>query len=220
EDTQDISVVGIEEGALPDNEKEPKEQAAPEISQESEPSVNSEAANQPEDNSESEQPESLATDTQTDETSEAPDAVETPDLETEQPSPENVSPTEATQNQKSTEEQQLAETAIEDSEGVLAALTTPRESIDFIAAGITWDSNTSEDITEAALRVREQGKWSEWHDLEVHATDEDMKAHSPRAGTEPLITLKADAVQARVHTRSGKAPKGLEVSLIDPGESA
>src|SRR5699024_5808225 len=114
EDTQDISVVGIEEGALPDNEKEPKEQAAPEISQESEPSVNSEAANQPEDNSESEQPESLATDTQTDETSEAPDAVETPDLETEQPSPENVSPTEATQNQKSTEEQQLAETAIED----------------------------------------------------------------------------------------------------------
>src|SRR5690606_26136810 len=38
--------------------------------------------------------------------------------------------------------------------------------------------------------------------------------------TEPLITLEADAVQARVHTRSGVAPEGLEVSLIDPGESA
>ncbi|WP_161485746.1 SH3 domain-containing protein [Enteractinococcus helveticum] len=220
EDTQVISVDGVDEEALPDSDEELYEQPSPEISQESEPSVTSEATPQAEDDGESEQPESLGTDAQTDEASDAPDTVETSGPETVQPSPENASPTEATQNQKSAEEQQLAETAIEDSEGTLAALTTPVESIDFIAAGITWDSNTSEDITEAALRVRKQGEWSEWHDLEVHATDEEMKAHSPRAGTEPLITLKADAVQARVHTRSGKAPEGLEVSLIDPGESA
>ena len=48
----------------------------------------------------------------------------------------------------------------------------------------------------------------------------EMKANSPRAGTEPLITLEADAVQARIHTESGVAPEGLEISLIDPGHSA
>ncbi|MFD6814896.1 SH3 domain-containing protein [Enteractinococcus coprophilus] len=218
EDTQVIDIDGIDPEALPEEEDQPSEPASPEKPQDS--SVITEEASETDGEGESEQQESLETDAQTEEASDAPATVETPAPETAQPSQESTSPTETDQSQKSAEEQQLAETAIEDSEGSLAALTTPVESIDFVAAGLTWDSNTSEEITEAAVRVREQGEWSEWHDLEVHATDEEMKAQSPRAGTEPLITIEADAVQARVHTRSGEAPEGLEISLIDPGESS
>src|SRR5699024_10090030 len=149
-----------------------------------------------------------------------PAALETTTPEITESSPSSSPQSDFQTNHKSEEEQQLAETAIQAAEGELAALTTPIESIDFIAAGLTWDSDTSESITEAAIRVREVGEWTQWHEAEIHANDEEMRATPPRAGTEPLITLDADAVQARVHTTSGTAPGELEISLIDPGESA
>ena len=149
-----------------------------------------------------------------------PAALETTTPEITESSPSSSPQSDSQTKHKSEEEQQLAETAIQAAEGELAALTTPIESIDFIAAGLTWDSNTSESITQAAIRVREEGEWTQWHELEIHVNDEEMRANSPRAGTEPLITLDADAVQARVHTTSGAAPGELEITLIDPGESA
>lgn len=221
EDEQVIRVDGIDSAALPQAEESPSHE--PSTSE----SADSNFSGEPDTELPSEELEG-AIDEQSGIESDTLPEEELGSASTSQGSEQDASPTPsetlASPQQIGTpltiEEQQLAETAVENSEGVLAALTTPMESIEFIAAGITWNSDTSEEITEAALRVREQGEWSEWHDLEVHAVDDEMRAISPRTGTEPLITLEADAVQARVHTRSGVAPEGLEVSLIDPGESA
>ncbi|GAA4473534.1 hypothetical protein GCM10023190_05730 [Enteractinococcus fodinae] len=214
EEKEVIEIEGIDAEALPENDGEVVEPPSEETAGVSEPSEEPEESQHNEDQN----TEETLNDGDTEVLPEESSSSETPNTEPTPSVSEEASP-QSSQPQKSAEEQHLAETALEDSQGTLAAITAPIESIDFVAAGLTWDSDTAETITEAAVRVREQGGWSEWHDLEVHATDEEMKANSPRAGTEPLITLEADAVQARVHTESGVAPEGLEISLIDPGHS-
>ncbi|MGO1182525.1 MAG: N-acetylmuramoyl-L-alanine amidase [Micrococcaceae bacterium] len=116
-------------------------------------------------------------------------------------------------------EQELAETALPDEQEQLAALTTPTETIDFIAAGLTWNASTTENVVEASVRVREGGEWSDWNELEIHPIDRESGVTVTKQGTEPLLTNGADAIQARVLTESGYVPGGLEVTVIDPGKS-
>ncbi|MDI3331010.1 MAG: S-layer homology domain-containing protein [Micrococcus sp.] len=110
----------------------------------------------------------------------------------------------------------LAETALpaEDTE-LVAALTAPAETIDFIVAGVTWDVQDAGQVTEVSVRVREDGAWTDWSSLEVH--DGDERPGADRTGTEPLVTSGADAVQARVSTVDGEVPEGLQVDIINPG---
>lgn len=100
----------------------------------------------------------------------------------------------------------------------LAVLTDEQITDEFMAAGLTWLAEESDPVTEASIRVREDGGWTDWHDLEVHA--DQMAGETGRTGTEPLLTNGADGVQVKVLTVSGKEPQGLELSLIDPGTAA
>ncbi|QCU78193.1 hypothetical protein E7744_08405 [Citricoccus sp. SGAir0253] len=115
-------------------------------------------------------------------------------------------------------EQELAETALpEDDVDELAALSEPTATKDFLIAGLTWDIDGTDPVSEASIRVREGGEWTDWSSLEVH--DGDERPGAARTGTEPLVTNGADGIQVRVLTASGKTPAGLEVALIDPGTS-
>lgn len=103
----------------------------------------------------------------------------------------------------------------------LAVLTPVRESSDFTAAGITWKYTAGVKVVEASLRVREQGKWTAWTTMEVPSVDDaSVRAKGGRDGTEPLLSLGADAVQARVLTESGDAPEDVRVDLINGGSAA
>lgn len=100
-------------------------------------------------------------------------------------------------------------------EDQLAALSAQKTTKPFNLAGITWDSNSPEEIISADARVRENGEWTQWNSLELLPTENG----DATAGTEPLIADEATGIQVRVLTVSGTEPDGLEVTLIDAGDS-
>lgn len=105
--------------------------------------------------------------------------------------------------------------------GRLAALSARAETLEFLVAGVTWDARSDEEVTEVALRVREDQGWGPWQSVGVDGTGPDGAGPAGgRAGTEPFLTTGADAVQARVRTVSGRAPSGLRVDVVDPGATA
>jgi len=103
----------------------------------------------------------------------------------------------------------------EQDEGDLAALSERTTTQDFLVAGVTWDAGTGSEVTEVAVRVREQGRWGDWQALGLDGVTVD----GGRAGTEPIVSTGADGVQARVRTADGQPPSGLQVDVVDPGTS-
>ncbi|SKC36112.1 peptidoglycan recognition protein family protein [Krasilnikoviella flava] len=103
----------------------------------------------------------------------------------------------------------------EPDEGDLAALSERTATQDFLVAGVTWDEATGSEVTEVAVRVREDGRWSDWQSLGLDGVTVD----GGRAGTEPIVSTGADGVQARVRTADGTPPSGLQVDVVDPGTS-
>ncbi|GAA3667496.1 hypothetical protein GCM10023081_02740 [Arthrobacter ginkgonis] len=107
-------------------------------------------------------------------------------------------------------------------DGQLAALTAPRTTSEFTAAGLTWTAEPGNEVLEAALRVREDGEWSEWASLEVLSggPGDEPGSGAAKVGTDPFLTLGADGVQARVLTVTGAAPADLSISLVSAGTAA
>ena len=106
----------------------------------------------------------------------------------------------------------------------------PRTDTDpFSMVGVVWadPEATVDGKAEVRTRSRETGQWSSW--LEVHleqhigAERDDDEAKLPGM-SEPLWVGPSDAVEARVVRTDGTAadglPKGLELSLVDPGVTA
>ncbi|MGX1883334.1 FG-GAP-like repeat-containing protein [Streptomyces sp. NPDC055287] len=98
----------------------------------------------------------------------------------------------------------------------------------FSLVGVTWADPDAEIDGEAEVRTRdrETGEWGKW--LEVHldqhlAEKRDAKAKLPGM-SEPLWVGPSDAVEARIVRADGTAtaglPKGLELTLVDPGVTA
>ncbi|GAA4685938.1 hypothetical protein GCM10023198_00050 [Promicromonospora umidemergens] len=100
--------------------------------------------------------------------------------------------------------------------GRLAALSARTGTLEFLVAGATWDADAADEVTEVALRVREDGTWGDWQAVGF----DDAEEVGGRAGTEPFVSTGADSVQARVRTVSGKPPPGLRVVVVDPGTAA
>lgn len=100
----------------------------------------------------------------------------------------------------------------------LAALSAERSTQEFTAAGLTWTPDANDTVIEAAVKVRENGEWSDWASLEV--LNPGSEGEGTLAGTEPLLSLGADGIQARVLTASGRSPENLEVNLVSAGTSA
>lgn len=104
----------------------------------------------------------------------------------------------------------------------VAVLTDPLPTSRFAVAGLTWTGATPPG-TQIAVRVREGGTWGAW--TPVPADDDGPDAGTAEAGrgrngTDPVLTGgAADGVQVKVLSRTGAAPTGLDVTLVDPGTS-
>ena len=130
--------------------------------------------------------------------------------------PPNLSDTEASVPAKD-----RSDAAIEPDPGdddQLAALSTEKTTQEFTAAGLTWTPDANDEVIEAAVKVREDGTWSDWTSLEV--LNPGSEGEGTQAGTEPLLSLGADGIQARVLTASGQTPENLKVNLVAAGTSA
>ncbi|MGW4229840.1 FG-GAP-like repeat-containing protein [Streptomyces sp. NPDC004980] len=105
----------------------------------------------------------------------------------------------------------------------------PRTDTDpFSMVGVVW-ANPDAKIdgkAEVRTRSRETGQWGGWREvhLEQHlGAERDDDAKLPGL-SEPLWVGPSDGVEARVVSADGTAaaglPKGLELSLVDPGVTA
>ncbi|MCX4905942.1 FG-GAP-like repeat-containing protein [Streptomyces sp. NBC_00878] len=96
----------------------------------------------------------------------------------------------------------------------------------FSLLGVTWTGAKTELDGTAQVRTRDlaTGEWTSWQnlDLEPHPVDKaEPDAKEARGASDPLWVGPSDGVEARVVADDGSTssplPKGLEVSLVDPG---
>jgi FG-GAP repeat protein/N-acetylmuramoyl-L-alanine amidase-like protein/VCBS repeat protein len=96
----------------------------------------------------------------------------------------------------------------------------------FSLLGVTWTGAKTELDGTAQVRTRDlaTGEWTGWQnlDLEPHPVDKaEPGAKEARGASDPLWVGPSDGVEARVVAADGSSssplPKGLEVSLVDPG---
>lgn len=105
----------------------------------------------------------------------------------------------------------------------------------FSLLGISWTGAKAELDGSAQVRTRalDSGEWTGWQnlDLEPHPVDRtEPGAKDARGASDPLWVGPSDGVEARVVTAGGTSrtesgggsassglPKGLELSLVDPG---
>jgi N-acetylmuramoyl-L-alanine amidase len=105
----------------------------------------------------------------------------------------------------------------------LAALSRPVRSTGVGVVGATWRGAAPVGL-RLAVRTRTGPTWSSWAPLRVeagaHAPDPGTaEARSARPGSEPLVVGDVDRVQMRATSRSGRAPRALTLSVVDPGTS-
>ncbi|MBM7173802.1 N-acetylmuramoyl-L-alanine amidase, partial [Streptomyces sp. G44] len=110
-----------------------------------------------------------------------------------------------------------------------AAWELPRTSTGrFSLLGVSWHGSAREPVDTAQVRTRAlgSGKWSGWRALETGKTEQREQTGKEaeagvRVASEPLWVGPSDGVEVRAAAADGSAsrelPKGLAVSLVDPG---
>jgi hypothetical protein len=105
----------------------------------------------------------------------------------------------------------------------LTVLSAP-EPVDGLATvGVTWASGVevAEQDISIAVRTRRAGVWSGWTTVpyHVHEAPDAASAEGRGAapGTDPVYVGSVGAVQVRALTADGTAPRGMRLTLVDPG---
>jgi uncharacterized protein with LGFP repeats len=106
--------------------------------------------------------------------------------------------------------------------GRLAAHVVRTGLVSFEMAGVTWNAGQPAAGIRVLARTRSRGGWSAWSALEYDPTEGPTRRQesTARPGTAPLWTPAATGIEVAVSTATGRAPRGLSVSTIDPGGSA
>ncbi|MFV0460115.1 MAG: N-acetylmuramoyl-L-alanine amidase [Actinomycetales bacterium] len=105
------------------------------------------------------------------------------------------------------------------------ALTDPTTADPFDLVAVTWDDpEISADTTTVSIRVRENGRWTDWFGLTEDSDDGpdpgSQDALGARGGSAPLLATSADAYQVKVDDVHGATPAGLRIDTIAAGRSA
>ena len=107
----------------------------------------------------------------------------------------------------------------------LAALTAPQRVAGLATVGVTWANGVrvpESDIT-ISVRTKRDGGWSRWQKVPYHEEDApdpgSAEARGARPGTDPLYVGAVADVQLKAVTDNGRAPRGMSISLVDPGHT-
>lgn len=99
-----------------------------------------------------------------------------------------------------------------------AAILTEPISVDpFMVTGLSWSGQSELSTnTQMFIRVRENGRWSQWYltDNDGGAGKDHADGTQARGATDPFITAGADAIQIRVTGDENDLPADLEVAMI------
>jgi N-acetylmuramoyl-L-alanine amidase len=109
-----------------------------------------------------------------------------------------------------------------------SARSRPQPVHGYGVVGATWRGQTPPAL-RLSVRTRTDGDWSGWQPLDAGEFAVDLAGHGPdpaspevhdvRAGSDPLAVGEVDAVQLSASSATGRAPRDLELSVIDPGRS-
>jgi hypothetical protein len=102
--------------------------------------------------------------------------------------------------------------ADDDAADLVAQLPAKRTD-DFGLVGVTWQRGFDDKGMKVQVRLRTDGAWSDWEELDVESDE----GEGGRDGTEALWAGSADGVAVRVTSPTGERPSGLSVATIDPG---
>ncbi len=105
----------------------------------------------------------------------------------------------------------------------LAVLSAPQPVGGLATVGVTWAHGVrvADRAITIAVRTRRAGTWSGWTRVPYHQDEgpDPSSAEGRRAepGTDPIYVGAVDDVQVRATTATGAAPRGMRLSLVDPG---
>jgi N-acetylmuramoyl-L-alanine amidase len=105
----------------------------------------------------------------------------------------------------------------------LAALSRPVRSTGVGVVGATWRGSAPAGL-RLAVRTRTGSTWSSWTPMPVEAGEHGpdpgtAEAASALPGSSPLVVGDVDRVQMRATSGSGRAPRALTLSVVDPRRS-
>jgi hypothetical protein len=103
-----------------------------------------------------------------------------------------------------------------------AALSKPEPVTGLGVTGATWTGVTPAGLA-LAIRTETANVWSSWTPMDYdvdHGPDmSTAEAADDKAGSDAFVVGDVDFVQLRATTDTGRAPAGLTLSVVDPGES-
>jgi hypothetical protein len=109
--------------------------------------------------------------------------------------------------------------------GVTEVVSDPQDVRGYGAVGVTWAAGQAapEDALSFEVRTRTGSTWSDWSRLAYDADegpdpDSDEGRHA-RPGTDPMLVGDVEQVQVRALATHGEVPAGMELAVIDPGET-
>ncbi|HEX5560640.1 MAG TPA: FG-GAP-like repeat-containing protein [Nocardioidaceae bacterium] len=105
----------------------------------------------------------------------------------------------------------------------LAVLSSPQPVQGLATVGVTWAAGAKvpDGTITVSVRTEKGGTWSGWMKVPYHQDEgPDPSSAEGRAatpGTDPIYVGAVDELQVKALTDSGKAPAGMQLSLVDPG---
>lgn len=103
-----------------------------------------------------------------------------------------------------------------------AGLSAPEPAHGVAVTGATWTGKAPAGLT-LEVRTRTTGSWSHWttlaYDVEHGPSVGSQEAANARPGTDPFVAGDVDDVQLRALSETGALPRGLALTVIDPGAS-
>jgi len=103
-----------------------------------------------------------------------------------------------------------------------AGLSAPEPAHGVAITGATWTGKAPAGLT-LEVRTRTTGSWSHWttlaYDVEHGPSVGSQEAANARPGTDPFVAGDVDDVQLRALSDTGALPRGLALTVIDPGAS-
>jgi hypothetical protein len=106
----------------------------------------------------------------------------------------------------------------------LVAQSTVQPVDGYGVVGATWRGQPSGPL-RLLVRTRSEGTWSAWQQLYYHLGEHAPDPASPeadgaRTGTDPFAVGEVDGVQLRAYSSTGRVPRDLQLSVINPGRLA
>jgi hypothetical protein len=120
----------------------------------------------------------------------------------------------------------VAATAAGTDTGRVRAATVARSRVvpasGYAAVGAVWDRGGAVAGQRLELRTRTDGRWTAWQALTSdaeHAPEPGTaEARGARPGTDPYVVGDVDDVQLRASAPVARAPEGLTLVVVDPGD--